>query len=296
MSFQWVTYVLDHSESKGSARLVLVIIAEHANIFGIAWPSINRIAEKANIDRTNVIRHIKNLKKLGELTVVGRDRSGTNKFQLSLGQSPDHSDHISPPHGDKTTPVSECEITNPLGAISHQQRCGTAPQTFNEPPLEPLSVVDNGVPAETPSELEIAFMSWNSMAKRAGLSTIKLVEETRTKKAEELLKKIGGLGQWNVALNIIETNSFLRGAGKKGWKVTIDKLLDQRFFACLIEGKYDDFSPNKPSLDQYAPRRESMTEVAIRVAAQRPASKNTKFGQSAYDPDETLFGNSQNER
>ncbi|MCF3630143.1 helix-turn-helix domain-containing protein [Thalassospiraceae bacterium LMO-SO8] len=289
MSIQWINYVLDHSESKGSARLVLIIIAEHANIFGIAWPSINRIAEKANIDRTNVIRHIKNLKKLGELTVVGRDRSGTNKFQLLLGQSPTRPDHISPSHGDKNTPVSECEIANPLGAISHQQKCGTAPQTFNEPPLEPLSIVDNGVPAETPSEPEIAFMSWNSMAKRAGLSTIKLVEKTRTKKAEELLKKIGGLDQWNLALNMVETNSFLCGAGEKGWKITIDKMLDQHFFACLIEGGYDRFSPNRPDQSQYTPRRVSMTEAALRVAKRGSASKNVTHGRPEYDFAEAFF-------
>lgn len=72
MSNLCLSAVLQRSQSKGVARLVLVVIADAANDAGEAWPGSEFIAKKANIERQNVPRAIRELVKLGELAVTTR--------------------------------------------------------------------------------------------------------------------------------------------------------------------------------------------------------------------------------
>ena len=55
MSVKVMSDVWQSSQSKGTARLVLLAIADHCNPSGIAWPSLTRLASYVNVDRRNVI-------------------------------------------------------------------------------------------------------------------------------------------------------------------------------------------------------------------------------------------------
>ena len=86
MSVQFIGRVWAESKASGTARLVLLAIADHTNPSGIAWPSLNRIAAYSNVSRRAVIRAINQLVKLGELDKlgVGSGRHST-RYQIILG-------------------------------------------------------------------------------------------------------------------------------------------------------------------------------------------------------------------
>lgn len=73
MSIQAVAWVLDWSEATLADRLVLIVIASHADGLGMnAWPAIDRIAAEARVDRSTVFRSIERLEARGELAVLRR--------------------------------------------------------------------------------------------------------------------------------------------------------------------------------------------------------------------------------
>ena len=68
--------VWKHSQAKGTARLVLLAIADHCNTAGVAWPSLTRLASYVNVDRRNVIMAVNRLIEMGELQRVKTGKTG----------------------------------------------------------------------------------------------------------------------------------------------------------------------------------------------------------------------------
>lgn len=86
MSVKLMNRVWKHSRAKGTARLVLLAIADHCSADGIAWPSLSRLASYVNVDRSNVIRAINGLVDDGELVRVGRGSKGkATVYRVMLG-------------------------------------------------------------------------------------------------------------------------------------------------------------------------------------------------------------------
>lgn len=88
MSIQAMAWVLEFSESVGTDRLVLLAIANHADIDAAsAWPSVTRIAAEARVDRATVFRALRRLEELGELEVTrGGGRGVTNLYRIKRSQ------------------------------------------------------------------------------------------------------------------------------------------------------------------------------------------------------------------
>lgn len=84
VSIQAMGWVLGHSQSEGSDRLVLLAIANHADADGgLAFPSVAMIGEEARVDRATVFRALARLEQLGELEIVrGRGRGMRNTYCL----------------------------------------------------------------------------------------------------------------------------------------------------------------------------------------------------------------------
>ncbi|GAA4680185.1 helix-turn-helix domain-containing protein [Nocardioides nanhaiensis] len=72
-----MAHVLRHSRAKGTAKVVLIGIANHDGDGG-AWPSVATLARYANVDPRGVQRAISSLVDLGEV-VVHRQDGGTRK-------------------------------------------------------------------------------------------------------------------------------------------------------------------------------------------------------------------------
>ena len=91
MSIDSLTCVLAHSRSRGHDRLVLLAIAAHDGPGG-SWPSVARLADKANCGETRVRKALTTLAELGEVRVVrnGGGNENTrpdrrpNKYILTL--------------------------------------------------------------------------------------------------------------------------------------------------------------------------------------------------------------------
>ncbi len=89
MSIDAVVAVFKHSAAKGNERLVLLCIADEADDEGRnAFPSIRRIAMKANCHPDTVIECVKALELMGELEVkrpLKQGRGHFNKYKVLLG-------------------------------------------------------------------------------------------------------------------------------------------------------------------------------------------------------------------
>jgi len=76
MSVKLMNRVWKHSRAKGTARLVLLAIADHCNTAGVAWPSLTRLASYVNVDRRNVIMAVNRLIEMGELERIKTGKTG----------------------------------------------------------------------------------------------------------------------------------------------------------------------------------------------------------------------------
>jgi len=87
MSYKVVRRVLERSSQRRSARMVLLVIAEHANHQGLAFPGIRKISREAKLHERTAQLLIRKLEKSGELrTLKGQGRHGTNLYQVLIGQ------------------------------------------------------------------------------------------------------------------------------------------------------------------------------------------------------------------
>ncbi|MBX6391150.1 MAG: helix-turn-helix domain-containing protein [Frankia sp.] len=78
-----MSQVWEHSRQHGSALLVLLAIADFADDDGWAYPSIERLAEKARMSTRNVRYVLRHLEASGELMIVaGGGRHQTNRYRV----------------------------------------------------------------------------------------------------------------------------------------------------------------------------------------------------------------------
>jgi len=84
VSIEAVRHVLEQSKTKGAQRLILLVIAEHADRNGHAWPSVETIARLANCSQRFVKRTIAKLD-AGELVLErGGGRGRSNRYRIPL--------------------------------------------------------------------------------------------------------------------------------------------------------------------------------------------------------------------
>ena len=84
MSYEATDAVLKYSKAKGTERLVLLVIATHANPeSGSAWPSIATLASETALGGRQVQALIRRLEATGELTIdQGQGRKNTNIYRV----------------------------------------------------------------------------------------------------------------------------------------------------------------------------------------------------------------------
>ena len=80
-----VDAVLNKSRATGAARLVLLVLARHADLTGVCWPGIRTIARQAQVSLRTVQRSLRLLQEYGELDVLpGAGPHGQNLYRLRL--------------------------------------------------------------------------------------------------------------------------------------------------------------------------------------------------------------------
>ena len=96
MSIEALSMVLNHSQARGAAKIVLLGIANHLgpDAHEGAWPSQDRLAAYANISDRGVRKAVRTLVELGELRVqvadgVSRNQYKPNRYWIELSCPPD---------------------------------------------------------------------------------------------------------------------------------------------------------------------------------------------------------------
>lgn len=86
MSHQAVSAVLERAEATGLDRLVLLVLAEHADAHGRdAYPSVKTIARKAGCSRRRTQQALRNLEASALIERTGISRAGTVSYQVAMG-------------------------------------------------------------------------------------------------------------------------------------------------------------------------------------------------------------------
>lgn len=154
MSFRTVEAVLERSRSRGSARMVLVVIAECANHDGSeAWPAVETIAHRAGISRASVFRQIKALTELGELEVESKGgRSGCNRYRVTVQEASEE--------GSQVETVSDRDSLSSETGPSHSRS-----ETVSRVRPEPSGTTQEPTPSpltEEQQEMAEDFAGWLS--------------------------------------------------------------------------------------------------------------------------------------
>lgn len=164
MSVEHIAVVLHHSKAKGTAKLILLGIANHAGDGG-AWPSLATLARYANVTPRNVQKALTSLQGSGELRIAVQaggpadlaDTRRPNRYDVLVecppwcDRSPNHRDtrrsagaqlwidplsETTPPVGNDTPPLSETTPHPPS-------------ETTPKPSIEPTLNSSGSSPAST---------------------------------------------------------------------------------------------------------------------------------------------------
>lgn len=138
--------VLHHSRAKGTAKLVLLGIANHQGDGG-AWPSVATLARYANVHERNVQRAIDQLVAKGELVVWPQDGGGRdvpdhrrpNRYDVNITCPPwcDRSSQHRDTRGQSALWTTGVANTPPGGASARGGVANTPPHRVALPPPEP---------------------------------------------------------------------------------------------------------------------------------------------------------------
>ena len=148
MSWQAVHWVLNHSRSRGAARLVAISIASHAN--PDPHPSVETIAREAGIRRASVFPCLDRLEALGELKrISGGGRCQYNRYELTLFAP--QTSLFGTENGQRTATVTSMETVS--AAAENGQRHASkrsAPQDGNHNEPEPQKKTSRAARAGDP--------------------------------------------------------------------------------------------------------------------------------------------------
>lgn len=120
MSFQAIRAVLDRSEAKGSARLLLLILAEHLNQNTRRCdPSVATLARECKTSRRTIPRLLAHLKAAGEIEInAGGGRNHCNSYAITVAENPDKDVTVSEANPDTRVTVSTAETLTPVSAFN----------------------------------------------------------------------------------------------------------------------------------------------------------------------------------
>jgi hypothetical protein len=127
MSVHASHWVWEHSRSKGTARLVLLALADHAGADGgDAYPSVGRLAIRCGVGKRTVQEALKVLVSLGELVIEPQaGPGGANRYQIAM------------------TPAESAPVRN-----LHPADPAPTPRDIRTPPMQ----IAQGTPADVAPE------------------------------------------------------------------------------------------------------------------------------------------------
>lgn len=116
MSVERLAVVLHHSRARGTAKLILIGIANHDGDGG-SWPALSTLAKYANVDIRSARRAVRDLEELGEVATEAR---GGGHIGLPEHARPNRYSVLveCPPSCDRSTAHRELEESTPRTPVS----------------------------------------------------------------------------------------------------------------------------------------------------------------------------------
>jgi Helix-turn-helix domain len=119
MSITSLSTVLQSSQARRSARMILMILAHHTNAGGYAWPSVPTLAHEAQLSIRTVQYNLRKLERMGELkTLVAAGPKGCNLYQVmpNLGHDEPDEPRCKPPEMPAPPGATPLSNLRPTGA------------------------------------------------------------------------------------------------------------------------------------------------------------------------------------
>lgn len=211
----------------GSAtvKAVLLAIANYADEEGICWPSQEQLADDTELSRHSVMRAIDHLEELGLLSRERRHRQdGSRSSDLIM------------------LDLSRTQLRSTELRSTEQRSTQQQPKSHGataEPVIEPSNIPSQARATKPKGEEQLAFEAYNDIAQELGLSKAQALTTERRTKIRQRLNECGGLAGWADALGKIRGSPFLMGENDRGWKASLDFILQRSSFTRLMEGSYD---------------------------------------------------------
>ena len=115
MAWQVSKFVWNSSPERGTFKLVLLALAEHADAtVGECWPAVSTLARYCGLSERHVTRILSKLEETGSLERVQR-QGRTSMFRIA-GYTPDA--HVTPTPDTGVTPTPDAHVTPPLTPAS----------------------------------------------------------------------------------------------------------------------------------------------------------------------------------
>ena len=111
---------------------------------------------------------------------------------------------------------------------------------------------DVSLPSAPPplDEVSQAVSAYNGTAERVGWPQVQKLTPNRRASLKARLREAGGATGWECALAKAEASSFLTGRTNKPFTASFDWIVKQSNFTKIMEGNYDDRTPNHQASEQ----------------------------------------------
>ena len=265
MSIKLMSAAWDIPLENGGDKFVLVSLSDQANDDGVCWPSIKTIAGRCCMSERSVTNHIRNLEKLGLLSVESGGGRFSNRYKIELN---------GPMQNLQGTPATVAR--HPCnGFHAPLQNLPCTPATVANDPkynpnitqIEPLLVLEAEASDCEAASTEEFLKAWNDMASATGLPKCRDFGPKRLKSFRSLRKQDFFCRNWREALLRISRSDFCLGK-KTAWRADIDWFLQQNVVTKIMEGKYD--NRDNPQASHELVRRINIIEEQIRNCKGNP--------------------------
>lgn len=125
MSLEATTRAWKYSKAVGTARFVLVALADYADDkTSIAWPSRASLARKVAVSGQTIRRAMRELEDLGEIVCIHRGTGHqTSRYRITVGPDTTDTDLDEPPASTpETTSLPDCEGGSQVEPLGDHQR------------------------------------------------------------------------------------------------------------------------------------------------------------------------------
>lgn len=297
-----MTYVWDNSRQTGTALLMLLALADHANDAGQCWPMIDRIAAKCRVNRRQAQYILSALEDAGEIVIErGQGRGhpslytvkGAPDCTFAEKDAPDCTFHDERVH--QTAPFRKRK-----GALQRQEKVHSSASSLNkeEPSLEPSktkalkppppsSSSEEEPPDQSPGQAAAevatittpeAFVALYNANIPAGIPMVKTLSPERRQRIGRYLKDFPDRLFWITCFRAPSTSPFLRGErnrdGHRHFVFDLDFLLRKgkdgvENCVKVYEGKYaepppsdEGPPPDRNPLEDFSPKMQHLVRQA----------------------------------